>query len=147
MAALRHLAAIRTRLLSSPGLVAILAVTPAPDSQPAIYLGNVFQNPSFEVHYPCIAIMQADGNRARWAPKLWDPARVQLDFYSKTDQFQPATMAEYAEDLLHMDKTRTSTAEACFHDIAEQFSNTAYWDGDTNAWRQTAIYLVRVSTH
>jgi hypothetical protein len=147
MAALRHLAAIRTRLLSSAALTAVLATTPAPDSLPAIYLGNPFEVPTFEVHYPCITIEQPDGERAVWAPKLWNPARVQLDFYSKTDQFQPATMAELVEDLLHSGKTRTSTSEACFHEIREVFSNTAYWDGDTNAWRQTVIYLVRVSTN
>jgi predicted nucleic acid-binding protein len=56
-------------------------------------------------------------------------------------------MAELAEGLLHGDKTRTSTSEACFHEIREVFSKTAFWDRDTNAWRQTVIYLVRVSTH
>jgi hypothetical protein len=145
--ALRHLAAIRSRLLSSPELTAIVARTPAPDSLPAIYLGHIFEVPEAEVVYPCVTLSQPDGNRAVWAPSLWDAARVQIDFFSKNNQFEPATMAELAEDLLHTDKTRTSTAEACFHEIREFFSNTSSWDGDTNAWRQTVIYLVRVSTH
>jgi hypothetical protein len=142
--ALRHLAAIRSRLLSSPEL-AILARTPAPDSLPAIYLATFLtrRKPRLSVHYP----VSADGNRAVWAPKLWDAAQIQIDFFSKNNQFEPATMAELVEDLLHTDKTRTSTAEACFHEIREVFSNTAFWDGDTNAWRQTVRYLVRVSTH
>jgi len=145
--ALRHLAAIRTRLLSSPELVAILATTPSPDNLPAIYLSHIFEVPDYEVAYPCITLTQADGGRATWAPQLWNPARVQIDYFSKTNQFEPAIMAELGEDLLHTDKTRTSTTEACFHEIREVFSNTSFWERDTNAWRQTVIYLVRVSTH
>jgi hypothetical protein len=143
--ALRHMAAIRSRLLSSPALVAILARTPAPDSLPAIYLSNIFETQ--EPVYPCITLCQSDGSRAVWAPKLWDPSQIQIDYFSRKDQFEPATMSELAEDLLHNDKTRTSTAEACFHEIREVFSNTAFWDGDTNSWRQTTRYLIRVSTH
>lgn len=143
--ALRHLAAIRSRLLSSPALVTILAKTPAPDSLPAVYLAHIFDTQ--EPLYPCITLYQADGNRAVWAPKLWDAAQIQMDFFSKNNQFEPSTMAELVEDLLHTDKTRTSSTEACFHEIREVFSNTAFWDGDTNAWRQTVRYLVRVSTH
>lgn len=145
--ALRHLAAIRTRLLSSPTLVAMLATTEAPDNLPAIYLSHIFDVPDHEVAYPCITVAQPDAERAVWAPKLWNPARIQIDCFSKTNQFDPSTMAELVEELLHTDKTRTSTAEACFHEIREVFANTAFWDKDTNAWRQTAIYLVRVSTH
>ena len=146
MAALRHIAAIRSRLLSSPALVAILATTPAPDSLPAIFLSSIFDVPDHEVAYPCIALSQTDGPRATWAPKLLNGGRIQIDFFSKLNQFEPATMYELALALLHTDKTRTSTSEACFHEIREVFSNTSYWDKDTNAWRQTAIYLVRVST-
>jgi hypothetical protein len=145
--ALRHLAAIRTRLLTSPALVGIVATTPAPDNLPAIYLGHIFDVPEAEVAYPCVTLVMPDGNRATWAPRLWNPARVQIDCFSKNNQFEPSTMAELVEELLHTDKTRTSTSEACFHEIREVFSNTAFWDRDTNAWRQTAIYLVRVSTH
>lgn len=143
MSALRHLAAIRTRLINDPTLVAILGTTPTPDSLPAVYLGSIFDTatPSF----PCVTIEQARGNLAVWSPKTVDPAYIVINCYSKKDNYEPSTMEEQIENLLHVHKTAVSTSEACFHEIRKVDWNTAFWDSDTGAWRTTSMYLVRAS--
>lgn len=143
MSALRHLAAIRARLMSSPELVAILAKTPAPDSLPAVYLGNIIDIQ--EPKYPCIALRQASGMLGVWANRIVDPAQIVIDCLSKKDAFEPSTMEEIVESLLHVQKTLTSGVGACFHEIRKINWDTAFWDSDTGAWRVVTTYLVRVS--
>ena len=141
MAALRHLAAIRARLLSSPELVSILATTP--DGDPAVYLGNIFA--VRESVYPCVTIGQSRASMGVWATRIVDPGYVVIECFSKKDVLEPSTMEELVEGLLHVQKTLVSSANACFHEIRKLDWNTAFWDSDTGAWRCAAMYLVRVS--
>jgi len=143
---LRHLAAIRARLLSSPDLVPLLGTYSS--GEKAVHLANIFHIQ--EPVYPLITITEVGGERAVWAPRLLNPVAVQLDFFAKGDAglMTAAQMYDYAVDLLHTDKTRTSSLGACFHEIREVWSHAMpFWDDDTNAWHAAARYLVRVSTH
>lgn len=139
MAALRHLAAIRTRLLAIPGIVAIIGSE--------VYVRSIFD--VAEPTYPCITLMQASGQHGVWAPRLLDAAQVQIDCFAKGDagQMQVVNLYDLILDSLHTHKTATSTADACFHEIREVFAAVPVWDADTNAWRASMRYLVRVSTH
>lgn len=135
MAALRALAAIRSRLLTSPQLVAIVG--------DRIYLGHIFDE--VEPEFPLITLRQQSGRLASWAPRLLNPARILIDCYSKKDNFEPSTLDELVESMLHLQKTLTSTSETCFHEIRKLDWNTAFRDEDTGAWRMTSQYLIRVS--
>jgi hypothetical protein len=139
MAALRHLAAIRTRLLAIPGIVAIVGSE--------VYVQHIFD--IAEATYPCITLMQASGAHGVWAPRLLDGAQVQIDCFAKGDagQMQVINLYDLTVDALHTQKTATSTVDACFHEIREVFAAVPFWDAQTNAWRASMRYLVRVSTH
>lgn len=134
---LRHLAAIRARLIGSPDLVALV-----PTNQ--VYLSSIFA--AVEVAYPCIALSQVDGNRGVWAPYVLDPTTVQVDMYAKGDSGQNdvVTIAELVDSLLHFQKQLTSTNSACFAEIRRTWGNTPMWQEDVDAWRMTHRYLVRV---
>jgi hypothetical protein len=139
MAALRHLAAIRTRLLTIPGIVSIVGQE--------VYVRHIFD--TAEPSYPCITLMQATGQHGVWAPRLLDAAQVQIDCFGKGNagEMQVCNLYDFILDALHTQKTMTSTADACFHEIREVFAAVPFWDADTNAWRASMRYLVRVSTH
>lgn len=136
---LRHLAAIRTRLLAIPGIVSVVGSE--------VYAQHIFD--VAEPTYPCITLMQATGRHGVWAPRLLDGAQVQIDAYAKGDagQMRVCQLYDLILDALHTQKTATSTSEACFHEIRELDAAVPLWDRDTEAWRASMRYLVRVSTH
>lgn len=137
----RHLAAIRSRLISSPELVSLLATTPA--GSPAVYIAHIYDIRS--PRYPLITLRQVTANMNVWATRMIDPGRVLLDFFSKNNPEEPLQMEELAESLLHVQKTLTSSNGACFHEIRKVDWSTAIWEGDTGAWRASAVYQIRVS--
>lgn len=139
MAALRHLAAIRTRFLAIPGIVAIVGSE--------VYVRHIFD--TAEPTYPCITLMQATGRHGVWAPRLLDGAQVQIDCFAKGDagEMQVINLYDLIVDALHTQKTAVSTSDACFHEIRELDAAVPFWDSDTSAWRASMRYLVRVSTH
>jgi hypothetical protein len=134
---LRHLAAVRSRLLSSPDLAAIV---PAGN----IYLSYIFA--INQVQYPCIALSQGDGNRGVWVPYVLDPLTMQVDIYAKGDagQMDVLNISELVDSLLHNQKALTSTNSACFAEIRRTWGNSPQWQDDVDAWRITHKYLIRV---
>lgn len=141
MAALRHIAAIRSRLLQSTVLVPIVALTP--DGTPAIYAANIFdvKEPAF----PCVTIYQSEANLAVWAPRMLDPGRVLIECYSKLNNRQSSEMEEDIEAMLHKQEVLTSTVNAQFGEIRKLQWAMSQFDTDTRAWRVTSQYLIRVS--
>ena len=143
MAALRHIASIRSRLLQSTDLVPILALTP--DNVPAIYTEHIWnvQEPVF----PCVTLYQPDANLGVWAPRLIDPGIVQIDCFSKLNNRQPSEMDEFIEGMLHKQESLLNqiSATAQFGEIRKTNWNMALFDQDTRAWRVTTKYLVRVA--
>lgn len=136
MSALAHIAAIRARILTDPNIVAIVG--------DRVYLAHVFD--VREPTYPCITLSQTDGLRAVWAPNLRDPAQVMVECFSKKSLEEANDLNDLIVPLLHNEKNRTSTATVSFHEIRMNFENSGFWDADTNCWRQTSRYLVRVTT-
>jgi hypothetical protein len=138
MAALRHIAAIRARLLQSTDLVPILALTP--DGSPAVYLGHIFN--VTEPAFPCITIQQTDGHLGVWAPRVIDPGHILIDCFSKKNNLQPSEMDEFVEAMLHQQADLTSGPNACFKEIRKDGWTTALWDADTRAWRTASRYVI-----
>ena len=140
MAYARHLAALRTRLLTDPELVTILSNDPT-----RIHLEHIFD--VAEPLYPLITISQAGAQDAVWVPRTYDPCRIQFDcFVRKNDQPGLAMrMSERIYALCHNEKNRCSTSEACFHFIARIDEYTPKWESSQNCWRQTSLYLARVT--
>jgi len=136
-APLRHISAIRDRLIGSPDLVALV-----PANQ--VYLSYIFG--PVEVAYPCIALSQVNANRGVWAPYVLDPATVQVDIYTKGDTGlnDAATIGELVDALLHNQQALTSNNSACVAQIRRIWGNTPIWQEDVDAWRMTFRYNVHV---
>src|SRR6185437_2662966 len=136
-APLRHISAIRDRLIESPDLVALV-----PAAQ--VYLSYIFG--PVEVAYPCIALSQVNANRGVWAPYVLDPATVQVDIYTKGDTGlnDAATIGELVDALLHNQQALTSNNSACVAQIRRIWGNTPIWQEDVDAWRMTFRYNVHV---
>ncbi len=132
---LRHIAAVRGRLINDPTLSAIV-----PAAQ--IYMGYQFQ--ASEVVYPCVAIDQSDGNRGVWSVNVLDPASLQIDCYDKNNPTEAGRIASLVATLLHKAEQYVSTSEACFKEIRQTWGNSPMWDDDVNAWRVTLRFLIRV---
>lgn len=136
MSAIRAFAAIRSRLLSSPTLVG--------------YIGDRVQ-PTHVVDvvdpvYPLITIALVSGNQAVWAPHTYDPGEILLQIWSQR-QLEEECFPIYEEvhAMLHNQKVRTSSSDACFHEIRETFSNWGRWVPDSSAWVVDTRFLIRVS--
>lgn len=146
MAALRHIAAIRARLLQSTDLVPILALTP--ENVPAIYIAHVWDIK--EPVFPCVTIYQPDASLGVWGeqgvgvPLAIDPGKITIESFSKLNNRQPSEMDEFIHGMLHKQESLISTASACFKEIRKTNWNMALFDPDTRAWRVTATYVVRV---
>ncbi len=142
MAALRHIAAIRSRLLQSSDLVSVLALTP--DGVPAVYASHIWDvaEPSF----PCTTIYQAEANLAVWAPRLLDSGRIQIDCYSKLNSRQSNEMEEMVEAMLHTQNIHLNqqNVNAAFAECRKLSWNMSMFETDVHAWRVTSIYLIRV---
>lgn len=136
-APLRHISAIRDRLIGSPDLVALVPAT-------QVYLSYIFG--PIEVAYPCIALSQVSSNRGVWAPYVLDPAIVQVDMFTKGDTGlrDVATIAELVDSLLHNGQALTSNSGACVAQIRRIWGNTPLWQEDVDAWRMTFRYNVHV---
>lgn len=136
----RHLAALRTRLLTDPDLMGILGNDPT-----RIHLKFIYD--VLEPQYPCVTISQVGAQDAVQFPRTYDPARIMFDtFVRKSDQSELCMqMSERIFDLVHTQKTRCSTADACFHEIKRIDEMTPSIDEATNSWRQTSIYQARVT--
>lgn len=142
---LAHLGAIRTRLIDSPEFFSLVGKNGSGD--PAVYVAHIFD--VAEPVYPAVTIRQLDGLYAVWAPRLINPARVQIDCYGKGDTglMDAITLDDLLIDLLHTDKTRTSGPTACFHEIRRIWGDSpGTFDDGTQAWHVSSQYLVRVST-
>jgi len=142
MAALRHIAAIRSRLLQSESLVPIVAFTP--DNVPAIYASHVWdiKEPAF----PCVTIYQAEANLGVWAPRVIDSGRIQIDCYSKLNSRQSNEMEEMVEAMLHTQNIylNAQNPNAAFAECRKINWGMSMFESDTHAWRTTAMYLIRV---
>ena len=141
MAALRHIAAIRARLLQSTDLVPVLAVTS--DGVPAIYLSHIFG--VNEAVFPCVTLTQRTGNLGVWVPRIIDPATILIDSFSKANNRQPSEMDEFIEGMLHKQEQLLNqlNLNAQFGEIRKTGWNTSMWDEQTRSWRVTSMYLVR----
>lgn len=146
MAVLRHIAAIRARLLQSTDLVPILATTP--EGTAAIYAEHIWSIK--EPVFPCVTIYQPDANLGVWGeqgvgvPLAIDPGRLLIESFSKLNNRQPSEMDEFIHGMLHKQESLISTANACFQEIRKTNWNMAQFDPDTRAWRVSAQYLIRV---
>lgn len=142
---LAHLGAIRTRLINDPVLFGLIGKNAFGD--PAVYVSHIHD--VNEPVYPAITLRQLQAHLAVWAPRLIDPARVQIDIYSKGDtgKMDVINLEDRLIDLLHTDKTQTSGPTACFHEIRQLNTDSpGNFDYDTEAWHISLQYLVRVST-
>jgi len=99
-----------------------------------------------DVVYPVITITKTSGNQAVWAPKTEDPAELLLQIWSQ-QQLESECYPIYDEvhALLHNQKVRTSSFDACFHEIRETFANWGRWVPDSSVWVVDTRYLIRVS--
>lgn len=142
--ALAHLGAIRTRLINDPTVFGLVGKNASGD--PAVYVAHIFD--VAEPVYPAVTIRQLDGLFAVWAPRLVNPARVQIDCYGKGDsgQMDVITLDDLIFTLLHTDKTNTSGPTACFHEIRKVWGDgPGTFDDGTQTWHVSSQYLVRVS--
>ena len=95
--------------------------------------------------YPNITAHQREGSNAAWAPGVWDPANVMLQFLTQQRLDQAHQMYQLANSLLHLKKTELSNAEICFHEIREVWMDSGTFDQTQRAWIVSARYLIRAS--
>lgn len=143
MASLRHIAAIRARLLQSTSLVPLLAVTS--DGVPAVYLSHIYG--VNEAVFPCVTLSQRSGNMGVWVPRIIDPAYILIDSFSKFNNQQPSDMDEFIEVMLHKQEQQLNllNMNADFGEIRKTNWATSMWDEQTRSWRVTSQYLIRAA--
>ncbi|MGH2361089.1 MAG: hypothetical protein ACRDGM_11200 [bacterium] len=135
---LRHVAAIRKRLINDPALLSLLQ-----NDNRRVYVRSI--RGVTDPKYPLITIWQRTGNQAVWSVKLFDPTHIIIQIYSQKDEDEAYRIQEQTRLLLHTQDLNVSTTECCFHEIREDWSNSAIWDPDTAAWVVAMRYLVRAS--
>lgn len=138
MAGMRHLAAVRARLLSD----AFIAARFRPDQIYQCHMADVQ-----EADMPAITIFQKDGKQAcaTFAPRMWDPCHLVVQIYSQAANAlgELSDIYERVTVMLHEQCPSVSNSGVTFHQIREIFANSGIYDRATNSWQLTCIYEVR----
>lgn len=152
MATLRHLSAIRTRLLTDPNLVSILSKDS--NGNPAVHLSHIFD--TIEPTYPLITLQQSDGDAPPWGQvpggtlygglELLE-CQVMIESFSRFSVDQVSLIDDYIFALLHKREGFISTANATFKECRRNWNKSGTWDGSANFWRSASRYVVKVFLH
>ncbi len=144
MAALRHLAAIRARLLGIAEIAAKVGDRIYPAEVIAVGAAAEIATED-QPRYPAITFAQVAG---RWSvsPEITlDPAVVMLQFYSKVSLTEALDLYELAHDALHNRKQQASSTKFCFADIREVGVAQWQWIPEDSVWQVSARFQLRGS--
>lgn len=136
MAGYRYLAAIRSRLLSSPELVAFVGSR--------VYHGHIFD--IAEPVYPLVTFMTSGAEEVVWAPNTINDGILLVQCYTKTNLEDAQAIETLVSRMLHTEKNRTSAADACFHGIRKVWGNSGLWNKETSSWQISARYEFHVTS-
>jgi hypothetical protein len=142
----RPIAAFRQRLLSSAEFAAFVNFLPDGSVDPQG--GRIYPRHLIDVRqpvYPCVTLYVERGRQGVWAPRIYDPGFMLVQFYSQDDQGETMEMYDVASQLLHNQKTLLSTSDFCCHEVREVMADSGVWLEASSAWQVSARYLFRGS--